>query len=99
MKDDFYPIGTIIKNDNATLMIVGFLPMVDDVVFAYSAVQFPVGMYDDEITIVKDLSDFEIISIGYSDEESEKFRNNSFEIYKTLTKEIDVDVISWYEKN
>lgn len=84
--NSFLSLGTIIKQENASLMIIGYLPMLNEKVYAYSAVPYPTGLLDNgEIVVISGEADFTVVQEGYSDQKIESFAKSSCDIYNKMT--------------
>lgn len=79
MNKKFLPIGTVVllKNGTKKIMITGYLPTAKDKpgnVYDYSACIFPEGVISSDQTVVFNHNQInDIISEGYSNEETTKF--------------------------
>jgi len=88
MKEKFLPIGSVVllKNGTKKIMITGYLPTAKDKpgnVYDYSACIFPEGIISSDQTVVFNHDQInDIISVGYSNEETTSFLEAMNELIK-----------------
>ena len=73
--NELFPIGTIvtIKGINKPVMIIGYLPKVNERVYDYMGVPYPTGMVSEKSTLVFDHGVLEkLVAEGYKDEDGDK---------------------------
>lgn len=73
-----YPIGSVVKLKNAEkeLMIIGILPINEDIQYDYLAVLYPEGYINDKYVFLFNHDDIlEVKYLGYMDSSYQMFRS------------------------
>lgn len=72
--NELYPIGSLVtvKNIPTPLMVIGYLPVINDRIYDYIGVPYPTGLVSMKSTMVFDHTLIEeCIAEGYKDEDCE----------------------------
>ena len=75
MNEEFFPIGTIVKLNgfDKKVMITGFYQKIQNKIFDYCGVEYPLGISNENKYLYFDMNDINrIIKIGFLDLESIK---------------------------
>lgn len=90
MESITYPVGSVIKADNTTYLIVGIKFFDQDNCFVkhYVIVPFPAGQFDSNSLRVVRADDVELIREGYRNNETDAFLNY-YDVIDRLSKKHD----------
>lgn len=88
--NDVLPIGTIVSLENSQkLMIVGYMPGVEDKIYLYSAVPYPAGMMLDNNLVLIDFNcKLNVFAQGYTGESTKEFLPGLKKILKSYQNNI-----------
>lgn len=91
--EKFLPIGSVVmlKGGEKRVMVIGYLPMPDDddldKIYDYVGCIYPEGLIStDEILVFNHDQVDKVYSIGYKDEEEEKFQESIKEVEKEINE-------------
>ena len=92
-RDSILPIGSVVKlakQPSLKYMITGYYVIVDQILFDYCSIHYPLGEVKDSITVPFNGCDIEeVLFEGYRNEQTEVMLNELERIGSQLSTEID----------